>query len=339
LQGGEKIKLENYAAGVQPILTHPDRSGRVRMWAVPNTGGTIALYYNRTLFKEVGLDPDRPPRTIPELDEFARRLDVIGSGGVIERVGFMHIEPGWWSYIWGPQFGASLYDAKTNTSLAASPLNIEAGKWIQSYSSRLGVRESYRFKSGFATEYNSGQNAFLAGKAAMVVQGPWLANVIEAFNAKLDYGVAPIPVAEGLYREDEPIGLVESDVLIIPRNAPNKDAAMEFVAFTQRPEIVERMSTAHFKNTVLATASPEFVRTHPNRGIRVFNAIANSPRGYLSPRTRIWPEFKDLMDAAQQQLWSGEADAATILEGVRVRSQSAMNLARERSRKRYGGAS
>jgi spermidine/putrescine-binding protein len=143
-------------------------------------------------------------------------------------------------------------------------------------------------------------------------------------------------VADGLYREGEPIGLVESDVLMIPRNAPNKDAAMEFVAYTQRPEIVERLSTAHFKNTTLARASEAFVKNHPNRGIAVFNAIANSPRGYLAARTRVWPEFKDLLDAAQQQIWSCEETPKEILGRVRERSQSAMTLAAERSARRRG---
>ena len=334
LAGGERIRLEDYAAAMRGILTHKDAKGVERMWAVPNTGGTIAMYYNRAAFREVGLDPDRPPRTIGELDEYAKKLDVIDSDGTIRRVGFMHTEPGWWSFIWGPQFGGRLYDAASNTSLADSAENVVGAEWVQSYAKRLGVKAAMSFKSGFATEYSSPLNALLAGKAAMVVQGPWLANVINQFKPDLDYGVAPIPVAEGLYREGEPIGLVESDVLMIPRNAPNKDAAMEFVAYTQRPEIVERLSMAHFKNTTLARASEAFVKNHPNRGIAVFNAIANSPRGYLAARTRVWPEFKDLLDAAQQQIWSCEATPAEILGRVRERSQAAMTLAAERSARR-----
>jgi multiple sugar transport system substrate-binding protein len=270
------------------------------------------------------------------MDEYAKKLDVIDSDGTIRRVGFMHTEPGWWSFIWGPQFGGRLYDGASNTSLADSAENVRGAEWVQTYAKRLGVKAAMSFKSGFATEYSSPLNALLAGKAAMVVQGPWLANVINQFKPDLDYGVAPIPVAEGLYREGEPIGLVESDVLMIPRNAPNKDAAMEFVAYTQRPEIVERLSTAHFKNTTLASASEAFVKNHPNRGIAVFNAIANSPRGYLAARTRVWPEFKDLLDAAQQQIWSCEETPKEILGRVRERSQSAMTLAAERSARRRG---
>ena len=34
----------------------------------------FAFVWNRALFREVGLDPDRPPRTMDELDEYAAKL-------------------------------------------------------------------------------------------------------------------------------------------------------------------------------------------------------------------------------------------------------------------------
>ena len=41
---------------------------------------------------------------------------------------------------------------------------------------------------------------------------------------------------------------------------------MEFIAFTQRQEAVEFLSTVHCKNSPLAVSSPEFLARHPNRG-------------------------------------------------------------------------
>jgi len=329
---GDRLPLERYARAVRPILTHPDSSGTDRMWAVPNTGGTLALYYNKKLFREIGVD--QPPRTISELDSIAQRLDVIGADGEIKRAGFMHIEPGWWSAIWGMHFGGSLYDAASNRSLATCDAYLRAARWVQDYSRKLGTEASLRFKSGFANEYSSPRNALLDGKVAMVVQGPWLANVINRFVPDFEYGVAPMPVADELYDPAQPIGLVESDILIIPRGAPNPEGALEFLLFTQRQEIIERLSIAHFKNTTLAHASDDFLRNHLNKGVRVFNEIADSPRGVLVPRTRAWPECKDQMDGAVQRLWMCEESAERIMESVRVRSQSAMDRTLEMKNRR-----
>jgi glutamate-1-semialdehyde aminotransferase len=48
---------------------------------------------------------------------------------------------------------------------------------------------------------------------------------------------------------------------------------MEFVAYTQRPEIVEFLATVHGKGSPLATASEKFIREHPNRGVALHKVI------------------------------------------------------------------
>ncbi len=173
----------------------------------------------------------------------------------------------------------------------------------------------------------------------MVVQGPWLANVINAHKPGLDYGVAPFPVLDFLYDQNAPIGLVDSDVLVIPRGVKNPEASMEFIAFTQRQENVEYMSLQHFKNSPLATSSPEFLSKHPNRGVRSHDAIAQSPRAYLCPRTRTWPQLKDEFDASMQRMWGLDEPAATELAAIQARTQGFLDRAAEQRARRTGATS
>jgi multiple sugar transport system substrate-binding protein len=334
------LKVENYAPGFRAVMEHPDARGKRRMWGVVNTGGTVAMYYNKAAFREVGLDPERPPRTISELDEYDQKLMKVGSDGEIIRAGFLHSEPGWWSWIWGYHFGGTLADTGSNRSLVASPENVAAFEWMQSYARRYGVDAVKKFKSLFAHAYDSPQNALLDGKCAMVVQGPWLANVINAKRPSLDYGVAPFPVLDRLYSEGSPYGLVDCDVLVIPRGVKNPEASMEFVAYTQRQEVVEFMAREHFKNSPLVASSDDFLRTHPNRGVRVHDAIAQSDKAYLCPRTRTWPQFKDELDAAMQRMWGLEESAAAVLATVRSRTQEFLDrAAAQRAKRSPGGAS
>lgn len=332
------VRLENYAAGVRPIMTYPDHSGRERLWATINTGGTLAMYYNRAAFREVGLDPDRPPRTTSEFDEYAAKLDRFGPGKHLERAGFMHTEPGWWSWIWGYHFGGVLYDAPADRCLADATENLAAYRWLQRYSQRLGVEEVVRFRSGFGTAYDSPLNGLLDGKVAMVVQGPWLANVIQAHKPSLDYGVAPFPVADGLYDSNAPIGLIDTDILVIPRGVKYPEASMEFVAYTQRQEVVEFLSNAHCKNSPLVSASEEFLSQHVNRGVRVHGAIAASPRSFLCPRTRTWPQFKDEFDASVQRMWTHARGAEEELAAITTKVQGLLDRAADERRRRGYGA-
>ena len=45
-----------------------------KYYAVPKATNTIALYYNKDMFRAHGLDPDQPPETWDELVETARTL-------------------------------------------------------------------------------------------------------------------------------------------------------------------------------------------------------------------------------------------------------------------------
>lgn len=319
------VSLDDYAPGVRPIMLHEGR-----WWATINTGGTTALYWNRAMFREAGLD--RAPRTIAELDEFNRRLTVSDSSR-IARTGFLHSEPGWWTWLWGSSFGGSIFDEGTGRSLISSPENLEAYRWVQGYARRLGAGAEQQFRAGFGN-YDSPLNAFLSGKVGMVLQGPWLANVINAHRPNLDYMVAPFPVVDGLYRANEPVGLIDTDILVIPRGVRRPEACMEFIAYTQRREVVEYLSTVHCKNSPLATSSAEFLDRHPNRGVRVHDAIAKSPRSFLCPRTRTWLQIKEEFEAAFQSMWTLREPAEAALPALHARAQVILDRAADQRRRR-----
>ena len=46
-----------------------------KTWGVPFQRSTIVLYWNKELFKEAGLDPEKAPATWAEMVAFAREAD------------------------------------------------------------------------------------------------------------------------------------------------------------------------------------------------------------------------------------------------------------------------
>ena len=159
-----------------------------KMWGLPSTPGSAALHWNKRLFRESGLDPNTPPRTIQELDIMAEKLtlvklpgqdnpisfyelksrtnykDQLAQGRIIQ-MGFLPSEPGWWPWSWGYWFGGKLWDGK-ETVTTDEPGNIEAYEWVRSYSEKFGVDNIKKFSSSFGV-FSSPQNAFLSSKVAM----------------------------------------------------------------------------------------------------------------------------------------------------------------------------
>ncbi|MFH8448281.1 ABC transporter substrate-binding protein [Streptomyces fungicidicus] len=53
-----------------------------KVYGIPRTGYSMGLIYNRELFEEAGLDPDRPPATWAEVRTAARKIAALGDGTV-----------------------------------------------------------------------------------------------------------------------------------------------------------------------------------------------------------------------------------------------------------------
>jgi ABC-type glycerol-3-phosphate transport system substrate-binding protein len=326
----ERLDLSRYAPAIRELLTHEGRH-----WAGVNTCYTLGLYHNRAMLRKAGWP--EPPRTISELDRAADALTRRTPQGRIERAGFLQNMPGWWPYFWVFMFGGQLYDPIADKATIADPPCLRAFEWIRQCAARLSPAATASFAAAFGHSYHQAQDPFMTGRIAMIVQGPWLANFIRTYHPELDYACAPVPVADELYNPDQPAGMLEADVLMIPRGCPHPQEAYEFLCFTQRQDVQEELATAHCKPSPLLAVSPGFMERHPNPGVRVHDAIAKSSAVQVLPRTRAWKQYSDLTTAAFDAIWAG-ADPAAELGRVQARAQELIDTAAARRRQRGGAA-
>jgi len=291
---------------------------RGHVWALPSTPASLALHWNRKLFREAGLDPNHPPETIEELDRFARRLTRRDADGKITQVGFMPSDPGWWPWAWGCFFGGRLWDGKSRLT-ATAPENLRAYTWVQSYSKRLGVKQLQTFSSGFGN-FSSPQNPFLSGLVAMELQGVWMHNFIDKYAHGMEWGAAPFP-----YPADRPdlkgTTIVEEDVLVIPRGAKHPDEAFEFIRFVNSRRGSELLNLGQRKFTPLLDVSRPFLTEHPNPYIQVFIDLARSKNARIPPQMPLWQEYQDELQATFDQVWLCEKTPEQALRDVETRLQ------------------
>ena len=297
------------------------------LWALISTPTVVALHYNKNIFQEnaaalraAGLDPDRAPQTIDELDRYAHALTTQDANGRIIRAGFLPMEPNWYvNYIcyW---FGGNFWDAKNKQFTLTTPAVENAYRWMQSYAHWLGKDAMSDFRNGVGN-FDSPQNAFLASQVAMELQGPFLANFI--YNRKrsmstvlwprdlemqkspterlknYEWAVAPFPSAvPGL----TDVAYCGFDVLAIPRGSKHKKEAFEFIAYVNRQDVMEKLNKLHCKNSPLANVSDDFLNHHPNPYIRLFERLASSPNAQAAPQIPIMPEVVDELNALSQQI-------------------------------------
>jgi len=269
-------------------------SYRGKIWGAISAPAVSGLHWNKRMFAEAGLDPDRPPRTLAELDEFAEKLTKRDSAGVITQLGFLPQEPGWFCWAFPKWFGVDYWDGHKIT-IGGHP---EWLQWVEGYSRRYGIEQIKAFSSGFGN-FASPQNPFMSGKIAMVLQGVWMNNFITQFAPGMEYGVAAWPATKpGL----ENFTLADADMLTIPRGAKHPNEAWEFIKFVgsmnptaqRREELrgVELLCYLQKKNSPLRDWSPFFTEHHPHPYIGVFRQLAESPNAVHIPKIGMWEEYR-----------------------------------------------
>jgi len=293
---------------------------RGHVWALPTTPATIALHWNKAMFRAAGLDPERPPRSIAELDEMADRLTIKDKGGHIVQMGFIPWEPGWWNWAWGRFFGGRMWDGESKIT-CDEPEFIEAMRWIQSYGRKYGKDQLQVFTSGFGN-FASPQNAFMAGKVAMEIQGVWMYNFIRQYAPKMEWGAAPFPVAKPeLYGMSD----ADLDVIAIPRDARHPDESFEFIKYVVSQPAMEKLCMGHRKFSPLSKVSPEFWNNHPHPYIKLFDAEARNPLTFALPHLTIWQEYSEELNVAFQKVYLLEATPEAALAEVKARMQKRLD--------------
>ncbi len=309
------------------------------MWALPSTPATLALHWNKKMFRDAGLDPEKPPRSIAELDEMADKLTVVSlirdgkrvrvrfpeltpeerekKDFEIIQLGYAPSEPGWWNAMWGYWFGGDIWDGE-RTLTANSPDNVAAMTWFQSYPLKYGVKNIQTFGSSFGNP-SSPQSPFLAGQIAMVLQGVWMYNFIDKYNPSLEWGAAPFPSSDP--EKNPNVTIAECDVLVIPRGARHPLEAFEFIKYVNTQGPMEKLCMGQRKFSPLATMSADFVKNHPNPAITTFIELSRSPNARAVPKMSVWNIYVDEMIVAFGQVFTLAKTPKEALDDVQQRTQ------------------
>lgn len=304
---------------------------RGHLYSLPSAVASTALHWNKDMFIDAGLDPNRPPTTIEDMDAMSQKIFKKSANGKLIAAGFLPAEPGWWNYAWGYWFGGRLWDGESKIT-ANSPENIRAFTWVQSFAKKYGTQELQTFRSGFGS-FNSPQNAFMEGQVAMELQGVWMANFIGNYNPKMHWAAAPFP-----YPADRPDlanrTVADEDVLVIPRGAPHPDEAFEFIKFVQSEKGMEILCLGQRKNSALKVMPPDFYAKHPNPYIKLFSSLPLNKNTIIPPKMGIWPEYQSAMNDAFDSINLGLKTPKEALDEVQATMQAKLDEHLERLRRR-----
>lgn len=198
------------------------------VYGIPFETDVRVLFWNKQLFEQAGLDPNDPPETWDELEEYARALEVQAADGSWERIGFMpsyKVGPDFWAYTNGWN---QVVDGRPNYD---DPAFIETLTWVKEWIDYYG---GYQDVQNFAASYGAAPNdLFMSGAVPMIVDVAGYLSQLSFYRPRvtldddsqvnMEWGVSFIPynVEKGNWSG--------GFALAIPEGSPNADAAWEFI--------------------------------------------------------------------------------------------------------------
>ncbi len=304
-----------------------------KIYGIPATNWVLPLIYNKGMFKEAGLDPENPPRTIEEFNEAQRKLTKRDAQGNIIQTGlsFRTTFPSWFSAYYAYMFGAGpedLYDAEAKKFLKPEEL-YEAWEWVQSMAVEYGVADLQKFVAGFG-DWGTEAEPFLSGKMAMTWNGPWIADHISKFAPDMDWGVASAPtVAKNVSKGD--FAWIGIDTLSIPKGAKNVEEAIDFMIWFSGKEGQFYMNTGEKGSgrcpTVVDFGGQEFYDAcTANPQIEKFMDIMASPAVLPIPfGTPAEQAYNTEFSAILEPVLTLEIDAREAVDLAVARAQAALD--------------
>jgi len=323
IDGPDGLSPADLADIYPALLTYASYRGT--LYSLPMEATNLGLLYNRDLFREAGLDPDRPPATWDELVAYSQRLTLDRNGdGRFERIGFaVPVSPGtgpdgpwmvWQFTAFLMQAGGDIIDSGQTRVLYAH----EPGRQALNLWKRLFDLQNQR---QFSNEY---QSTFVSQQAAMMLDGPWNLPNYPRLLRGIDWGIAPLPAGP-----DGPATVVGGEYLAIFRQSAHPEAAWTFVKWVASPEIQafwsQRSGYLPIRRSVLELpAYRAFLAENP--GLRAYAeqmAVARAQRSVDFSSLEIQ---RNLAVAIEQATVGGE-DPGAVLDRAAAASNALLDAA------------
>jgi ABC-type glycerol-3-phosphate transport system substrate-binding protein len=336
------VKALPYFSKYNPAVIAEGTDAKGQVVAVPTAAYAQALHYNRKLFTQAGLDPNKPPTTWAQLEADAKQISQkTGMAGYAE-MGADDNTAGWILTTLVYALGGRMETGIGTKAVATvdNPQTVTA----------LNLLKKMRWTdnsmgSDFDYGWSDINQAFAAGQVGMYISGSDVyTNLVQASNIDPSiYGVAPIPLAK-----NKNAGVLGGGTLAAVRPDANPAiiaAAVKWIDYYYEQPLINEGQAVRNARTLAASKQPVGVPALPIFNEAQYNLAntwikpyINVPLGQMKPfLTGIWaqklipePEastqsvYHALDPVVEAVLTDQNADITSLLQQANSTAQAAI---------------
>jgi multiple sugar transport system substrate-binding protein len=349
---GDNGQLSNLTPYFKKLPYHDKYNKRVlaegtdakgQIIALPKGAYAQALHYNRALFKQAGLNPNKPPTTWAQIRTDARIItQKTGKPGYVEMAKNDNTA-GWILTTLVYSLGGRM-EKGTGTHAKATLDNKYTVKALSMLKAMRWTDNS--MGSNFDLGWSDINQAFAAGQVGMYISGSDVyTNLVQAYNVNPSiYGLTTIPLAN-----NKTAGVLGGGTLAAVRPKISKaqlSAAMKWISFFYEEPLVSKKQAIRNAKTLVANHQPVGVPALPlfnkkqydlaNKWIKPY---INVPLGQMKPflngifKQKLIPEpeastqsvYNALNAVVEAVLTNKDTNVQQMLQQANAQAQSAIN--------------
>ena len=302
-----------------------------KLQSMPFNASTPVLYYNKDAFKEVGLDPAKPPVTFTEITDAAKKLVKKDASGQTIRYGFGPSIYGWLFEQLMATSGALYADNGNGRDDRATKVvyNSAAGKAILDWW-KAGVDGGYFYNPGI--DNDGAANSFNAQKSAMYIESTArMRGHITTIAGKFELGIGLYPRPDSKPATGGNIIGGASLYIMKSRPAAEQQAAWEFVKYAMTPAVQAQWQSDTGYYPIVKTAydqapSKTFSSTYPQFQTAI-SEIRDSPQNRMTNGAvlGVMPQARQRTQKMIESVLLGQATTQAALDAAVTEMNAAID--------------
>lgn len=277
-----------------------------KIYGLPFRQEAMALLYNKEMFRDAGIDPEKPPVTREELIDYAKKLTIDKNGdGKPDQFGYGQVGSSSGNVIYRimPEIwisGGSLVNDDFTKCMLDQPEAIEA---VQYYTDLL-IKHKVCPEGTIANDALEVRNNFINKTIAMYIGGNFEIDYIKDAVPDMDIGVALIPGKN----PGESAAVLGGWNASIPAGSKNPDAAWTLLEFFVS-EKVQEMYSMSFPARKSAMDGAKYQKI---QSVDVFIKQMEYARNF--PPVRSFPQIQGIILSELQAVMSGMKSAELAMK-------------------------
>ncbi len=296
------IKPEDFLPGALAQMRQLGQIWTLQYIIDPN----FPLIYNKTLFMEAGLDPERPPATVQELDEVYAKLVRRDAQGLLTQIPIVpwnDLSPAQAAASWGRAFGAYEWEG----SDAEGRFTLTSDRWLAMFEWMKSYYNQYHGDYAGSIMGRGGSSGardrMRAGQQAMMYWVTSEFNNLRETAPMYEFGVAP-PIYEEEYGLRYPFWW-GGHRMGVTRTSKNPEIAFDFLAFlatSPEAQIILARNADLLPATVGSPGFQEIIQKTPEFApvIYAIQGTVTSPPNYFLSAGPDWTTvFRRIFDQGE----------------------------------------